>query len=92
MVFERNPSNLSALEFERPRSNRPPPHLERGDPGKLFVVGQDPGNAELHGNKAFAGQSGKTLDSWLRAAGLSNDDPRKGVYLTGRRERKNPYA
>src|ERR1700733_6614885 len=59
-----------------------PPRLDRGDPGKLLIVGQGPGKAELRGSKAFAGQSGTTLDSWLRAAGLNSDNPRKGVYLT----------
>jgi uracil-DNA glycosylase len=61
---------------------RKPPHLDRGEPGKLFVIGEGPGNAELRGRRAFAGQSGRTLDKWLRAAGLDERDPRKGAYLT----------
>ena len=64
------------------RGFRKPPHLDRGEPGKLLIVGQGPGNARLRGKKAFAGQSGRTLDSWLRAAGLSDHEPRKGFYLT----------
>jgi uracil-DNA glycosylase family 4 len=59
-----------------------PLHLDRGGPGKLLIVGQGPGRAELRKSRAFAGQSGTTLDSWLRAAGLNGDNPRKGVYLT----------
>jgi uracil-DNA glycosylase family 4 len=61
---------------------RKPPHLDRGEPGKVFVIGEGPGNAELHGSRAFAGQSGRTLDKWLKAARLNEGDPRKGVYLT----------
>lgn len=85
------PTQLSVVhdEIDRCRRCEPlvkgfqkPPHLDRGDGGKLFVVGQGPGRAELRSDRAFAGQSGTTLDSWLRAAGLDRVNPRKGVYLT----------
>lgn len=45
-------------------------------------MGQGPGNAELNASKAFAGQSGRTLDSWLVSAGADVGDPRSGLYLT----------
>jgi len=47
-----------------------------------MIVGQGPGKAELRRGRAFAGQSGKTLDSWLKSAGAGEDNPRAGVYLT----------
>jgi len=61
---------------------RKPPHLHRGDPGRVMVIGQGPGNAEMRGRVAFAGQSGRTLNSWLVEAGASRDDPRAGIYFT----------
>lgn len=47
-----------------------------------MVVGKGPGNAELGGARAFAGQSGRTLDSWLRSSGAERARPRRGIYLT----------
>jgi uracil-DNA glycosylase family 4 len=61
---------------------RKPPHLERGDAGKVMIIGQGPGNAEMRAEVAFAGQSGKTLNSWLVAAGADRDNPREGIYFT----------
>jgi uracil-DNA glycosylase family 4 len=61
---------------------RKPLDLDRGESGRLLIVGQGPGKAEVRRGRAFAGQSGTTLDSWLRAAGLDSDNPRRGVYLT----------
>lgn len=59
-----------------------PPHLERGEGGRIMVVGQGPGNAELRGARAFAGQSGRTLDSWLRSVTGNEQNPRHGMYFT----------
>jgi uracil-DNA glycosylase family 4 len=59
-----------------------PPRLDRGQPGKVMIVGQGPGSAELQGTRAFAGQSGRTLDSWLIACGNNSENPRAGVYFT----------
>jgi uracil-DNA glycosylase len=59
-----------------------PRHLERGDIAKLMIVGQGPGNAELNGARAFAGQSGKTLESWLKLTGANQSNPRQGIYFT----------
>lgn len=59
-----------------------PPRLNRGEAGKVMIVGQGPGRAELKGTRAFAGQSGKTLDAWLIACGASPSIPRAGVYFT----------
>src|SRR6185437_7319048 len=59
-----------------------PPPLNRGDVGRVMVVGQGPGSAELRGTRAFAGQSGRTLDSWLVACGAPRNEPRSGIYFT----------
>jgi len=59
-----------------------PARLDRGEPGRLAVIGQGPGRAELKGTRAFAGQSGRTLDSWLVACGADARKPRAGVYFT----------
>ena len=61
---------------------RKPPHLDRGGKARVMIVGKGPGNAELQGNRAFAGQSGHTLDSWLRSSGADRTHPRRGLYLT----------
>lgn len=47
-----------------------------------MIVGQGPGGAELKGTRAFAGQSGRTLDAWLVACGASKAAPRTGIYFT----------
>jgi len=47
-----------------------------------MIVGQGPGRAELKGTRAFAGQSGRTLDAWLVACGASPASPRAGIYFT----------
>jgi uracil-DNA glycosylase family 4 len=59
-----------------------PTSLDRGEAGRIMIVGQGPGKAELKGTKAFAGQSGKTLTKWLIACGAPTFDPRKGIYFT----------
>jgi len=59
-----------------------PQHLQRGEAGRIMVVGQGPGNAELSRAKAFAGQSGKILDGWLRSATGHEKNPRLGMYFT----------
>lgn len=71
-------TELSAIHEEIDRCRRCEPavegfqkplHLDRGDPGKLLIVGQGPGRAELRGTRAFAGQSGTTLDSLAEGRG-----------------------
>lgn len=47
-----------------------------------MLVGQGPGRSELRRSKAFAGQSGKTLNSWLESASGNKLDPRQGMYFT----------
>ena len=59
-----------------------PPSLDRGQPGSVMVIGQGPGRAELGGTRAFAGQSGRTLDVWLQSCGADPADPRRGIYFT----------
>ena len=56
--------------------------LRRGSPGAVMVVGQAPGNHEAHKKAAFAGPSGKRLDSWLVRCGFPAENPRTGVYFT----------
>jgi uracil-DNA glycosylase family 4 len=58
-----------------------PVRMFRGTPGKVIIVGQGPGRKERAIGYAFAGQSGKRLDEWLRKCrthGLARD----GIYLT----------
>lgn len=59
-----------------------PPYLNRGELGRIMIVGQGPGRAELKGTRAFAGQSGRTLDAWLVKCGASRTAPRTGIYFT----------
>jgi uracil-DNA glycosylase family 4 len=47
-----------------------------------MIIGQGPGRAELNGARAFAGQSGRTLDNWLVSCGCSPGNPRIGIYFT----------
>jgi len=59
-----------------------PPALDRGEAGRVMIVGQGPGQAELKGPRAFAGQSGHTLEKWLVACGTNAGMPRSGIYFT----------
>jgi uracil-DNA glycosylase len=59
-----------------------PPALDRGEPGKIMIVGQGPGRAEAKHKKAFAGQSGKTLDDWLVQCSADRIHPRRRIYFT----------
>lgn len=59
-----------------------PPSLDRGEPGRVMIVGQGPGKAEISGRRAFAGPSGRTLEQWLVAAGADARQPRGGIYFT----------
>jgi uracil-DNA glycosylase family 4 len=56
--------------------------MERGTPGAIVIVGQEPGRTELKKRKAFSGAAGKRLDSWLRDSGALAVDPREGIYFT----------
>ena len=59
-----------------------PRQLVRGGLSKVVIVGQGPGKAEVRHSRAFAGMSGRRLDSWLMRCGASVDSPRERVYLT----------
>ena len=63
-------------EFQKPVA------LDRGTPGKIMIVGQGPGQAEIEGQRAFAGQSGRTLERWLVECGANPAAPRVGIYFT----------
>jgi DNA polymerase len=56
--------------------------LDRGDSGKIVLVGQGPGNKESEKKTAFAGPAGTTLNKWLVACGSPVDNPRRGIYQT----------
>lgn len=56
--------------------------LDRGEPGRVMIVGQSPGSAELARRRAFAGPAGKRLTDWLIASGADPSSPRAGIYLT----------
>jgi uracil-DNA glycosylase family 4 len=56
--------------------------LHRGDFGRVMIVGQGPGRSELKVFRAFAGQSGRTLEWWLVACGANPANPRAGIYFT----------
>lgn len=47
-----------------------------------MIVGQGPGRAEINGLRAFAGQSGRTLEGWLVKSGANPAAPREGIYFT----------
>jgi uracil-DNA glycosylase family 4 len=64
------------IGFEKPVG------LIRGDSGVIMVIGQGPGRSELKRLRAFAGQSGKTLEKWLIACGADPSNPRLGIYFT----------
>jgi uracil-DNA glycosylase len=59
-----------------------PAAMNRGDIGRIMIVGQAPGNKELKTQEAFSGQSGRRLNEWLVKSGANADNPRKGIYLT----------
>ncbi len=94
--MEESPQNLdgSAIETTHAEISRcricepevrgflKPPRLNRGEAGRIMVIGQGPGRAELKGTRAFAGQSGRTLDSWLVACGANPAEPRASIYFT----------
>jgi uracil-DNA glycosylase family 4 len=63
-------------EFQKPAA------LDRGTAGRIMIVGQGPGRAELQGLRAFAGQSGRTLERWLVECGANPAAPRAGIYFT----------
>jgi len=56
--------------------------MDRGIPGNVLIVGEGPGRTELGSQRAFAGQSGKTLDRWLIKCGANQANPREGIYMT----------
>jgi uracil-DNA glycosylase family 4 len=59
-----------------------PAALDRGNAGRIMIIGQGPGQAEVEGLRAFAGQSGRTLERWLVQCGANPDVPRAGIYFT----------
>jgi uracil-DNA glycosylase family 4 len=59
-----------------------PRQLVRGGVSRVVIVGQGPGKAEVRHSRAFAGMSGRRLDSWLVSCGASSTAPREHVYLT----------
>jgi uracil-DNA glycosylase len=67
---------ISVPGFEKPAS------LDRGDFGRVMVVGQGPGRSELKVSRAFAGQSGRTLEQWFVSCGANPANPRSGIYFT----------
>lgn len=56
--------------------------LLRGGPSKIVVIGQGPGRTEVEVGRAFSGQSGRRLDSWLVSSGADPAAPRSKVYTT----------
>lgn len=59
-----------------------PTSMDRGDAGRIVIVGQGPGSAEAAKQRAFAGPAGTRLDDWLVSAGADRNAPRRGIYLT----------
>ena len=59
-----------------------PMPLFRGPPSRLVIVGQEPGTTEATSGRAFSGQAGSRLDTWLAACGFDASNPRAQVYLT----------
>jgi uracil-DNA glycosylase family 4 len=55
---------------------------KRGEPGRIFIVGEGPGRKEKEKGVAFAGGSGTRLNKWLVECGANPTDPRAGIYLT----------
>lgn len=58
-----------------------PVRMLRGTPGSVMIVGQGPGRKERAIGFAFAGQSGRRLDEWLRQC-RKQGAARDGVYFT----------
>ena len=48
---------------------------------RAMLVGQAPGQVEMHGGKPFAGRAGRTLFKWLEEAGLDEDAARESLYI-----------
>ena len=48
---------------------------------KAMLVGQAPGQTEMHGGKPFAGRAGRTLFKWLAEAGLDENEAREQLYI-----------
>lgn len=46
-----------------------------------MLVGQAPGQTEIGGGKPFAGRAGRTLFSWLAAAGIDEATAREWLYI-----------
>src|SRR4051812_29427256 len=55
--------------FEKPVS------MNRGEPGRIVIVGQEPGKGEITSQRAFSGMSGRRLDQWLIASGCDAAAP-----------------
>jgi uracil-DNA glycosylase family 4 len=64
------------------RTFRKPTQMERGDRGRIVIVGQNPGRQEVVTGRAFSGQAGRRLNDWLRQAAPRPETPRAGIYLT----------
>lgn len=48
---------------------------------RVMLVGQAPGKTEAAGGKPFAGRAGRTLFSWLAAAGIDEGAARSRIYI-----------
>ena len=48
---------------------------------RAMLVGQAPGQVETSGGKPFAGRAGRTLFSWLAAAGIDEATAREWLYI-----------
>jgi uracil-DNA glycosylase family 4 len=59
-----------------------PNSMNRGDAGKIIIIGQGPGKSEIVAQVAFSGPAGTRLNSWLVDSGATPEAPRKGIYLT----------
>ena len=46
-----------------------------------MLVGQAPGQTEIGGGRPFAGRAGRTLFSWLAAAGIDEATAREWLYI-----------
>src|SRR5688500_11627219 len=56
--------------------------LRRGESGRIFVVGEQPGRREAATAMAFAGAAGTVLNKWLVSSGANPSRPRSGIYFT----------
>lgn len=59
-------------------------NLKRGSSSEIMVIGQSPGNTENKSGYAFSGNAGTKLFSWLKKAGIGNDEEeiRAKLYFT----------